>query len=121
MCSREAMKILKPQNHGIIINISSVVGIKGYPNQGAYTASKHGMVGLTKVIAEEGREFGIRAHVICPGAVATEMVKQSRPDIAAEELIQPEDVAELTLYLAKLPKRVSIDLVHLRRFTSQSF
>ena len=76
LCSREGMKIMKPQNHGIIINISSVVGIKGYPNQGAYTASKHGMVGLTKVIAEKGREFGIRAHVICPGAVATEMVKQ---------------------------------------------
>ncbi len=121
LCSREALKIMKPQNQGVIINISSVVGIKGYPNQGAYTASKHGMVGLTKVIAEEGREFGIRAHVICPGAVATEMVKQSRPDIAVDELIQPEDVSELTLYLAKLPKRVSIDLVHLRRFTSQSF
>ena len=112
---------MQKQKNGIIINIASVVGIKGYPNQGAYTASKHGMVGLTKVIAEEGKDFGIRTHVICPGGVATEMVKQSRPDLKTDELIQPEDVAELALYLTKLPKRVSIDLVHLRRFNSASF
>ena len=52
LCSREAMKIMINQKNSVIINIASVVGIKGYPNQGAYTASKHGMVGLTKVIAD---------------------------------------------------------------------
>lgn len=121
LCAREAFNLMKEQGGGTIVNIASVVGVKGYPNQGAYTASKHGMVGLTKVLAEEGREFKIKAHVICPGGVATEMVRQSRPDLNPEEIIQPEDVAELLEYLVKLPPRVSVDLVHLRRFNSSSF
>jgi len=119
--TREAMKIMKEQRKGAIINIASVVGIKGYPNQGAYTASKHGMVGLTKVTAEEGREFGIKAHVICPGGVATEMVLQARPDIPADELIPPGEVARLVEYFLDLPDNVTVDIVHLRRFSSSSF
>jgi NAD(P)-dependent dehydrogenase (short-subunit alcohol dehydrogenase family) len=121
MFTREAMKIMKKQSRGTIINIASVVGIKGYPNQGAYTASKHGMVGLTKVTAEEGREFGIKAHVICPGGVATEMVLQARPDIPAEELIPPKEVSKLVEYFLMLPANVTVDIVHLRRFSSSSF
>jgi 3-oxoacyl-[acyl-carrier protein] reductase len=121
LCSREAFKIMENNGGGTIINVSSVVGIKGYPNQGAYTASKHGMTGLTKVLAEEGRPHNIRVHVICPGGVATDMVKSSRPDINADELIQPEDIAELVEYFVKMPPRITVDLVHLRRYTSSSF
>ena len=121
LCSREAMRWMTQADRGTIVNVASVVGIKGYANQSLYTASKHGVVGLTKVIAEEGREHGIRAHVICPGGVATDMVSQARPDIRPEELLQPEDVADLVLYLVNLPARAMVDIVHLRRFTSGSF
>jgi NAD(P)-dependent dehydrogenase (short-subunit alcohol dehydrogenase family) len=79
------------------------------------------MTGLTKVLAEEGRPHNIRVHVICPGGVATDMVKSSRPDINADELIQPEDIAELVEYFVKMPPRITVDLVHLRRYTSSSF
>ena len=122
LCSREAMRTMVQRGEGgSIINIASVVGIKGYPNQGAYTASKHAMVGLTKVIAEEGREHGIRAHVICPGGVATEMAKQARPDLDTDILIQPADIAETVLYLLNLSPKISVDLIHLRRFGSAAF
>ncbi len=121
LCARQAFAHMKDHGGGTILNVSSVVGIKGYPRQGAYTASKHGMVGLTKVLAEEGREYNIRAHVICPGGVATEMVRQSRPDLNPDEIIQPQDVADLMQYLLEMPPRISIDLVHLRRFNSASF
>ncbi len=121
LCARNAFGLMRDNGGGTIVNVASVVGIKGYPNQGAYTASKHGMVGLTKVLAEEGRKYNIKAHVICPGGVATEMVRQSRPDLNPDEIIQPEDVADLLEYLVKLPPRVSVDLVHLRRFNSAPF
>ena len=121
LCARYAFRLMKEQGGGSIVNVSSVVGIKGYPNQGAYTASKHGLVGLSKVLAEEGRPFNIRVNVICPGGVATEMVRQSRPDLNPDEIIQPEDVADLLEYLVKMPPRVSVDLVHLRRFNSNAF
>ncbi|QSH41749.1 SDR family NAD(P)-dependent oxidoreductase [Lentisphaerota bacterium ZTH] len=121
LCSREAFKVMQKKAGGTIINISSVVGIKGYPEQGAYTASKHGLNGLTKVIAEEGRAHNIKAHVICPGGVDTELVKKSRPHLEQAGLIQPDNVADLVEYLLKLPPQVTVDLVHLRRFASSSF
>jgi 3-oxoacyl-[acyl-carrier protein] reductase len=128
LCSREAMRVMTApgesegrETGGIIVNMSSVVGLKGYPNQGAYTAAKHAVVGLSKTLAEEGREHGVRVHVICPGGVATELIASARPDIDPSELLAPEDVADLVAYLVKLPENAMIDLVHLRRATGKPF
>ena len=55
LCSREAFKRMIPQKSGYVINISSVLGIRAYVNQGAYTAAKHAVMGLTKTLAIEGQ------------------------------------------------------------------
>jgi 3-oxoacyl-[acyl-carrier protein] reductase len=97
----------------------SVVGVKGYPDQAAYGASKHALLGLTKTAIEEGREHNIRVHAVCPGGVATDMVKQSRPDLTdLSEMIQPEDVAAAVAYLDSLPPNITVDVIHLRRAAS---
>jgi 3-oxoacyl-[acyl-carrier protein] reductase len=123
LCSREAFRSMAAAEPagGIIVNMSSVVGIKGYERQGAYAASKHAVVGLSKVLAEEGRDKGIRVHAVCPGGVATEMVTKARPDINTDELLQPDDIADLVAYLVGLPKHAMIDLVHIRRATSKPY
>ena len=119
LCLREAMRTMKKSGGGRIINISSVVGVKGYPNQAAYGASKHALLGLTKTAIEEGKEDNIRVHAICPGGVATEMVKQSRPDLTDfSAMIQPEDVADAVVYLCSLPPTITVDCIHLRRAAS---
>ncbi len=119
LCLREAMKKMKQSGGGRIINISSVVGVKGYPNQAAYGASKHALLGLTKTAIEEGRDHNIRVHAVCPGGVATEMVKQSRPDLTDfSAMIQPEDVADAVVYLCSLPHNITVDCIHLRRAAS---
>ena len=119
LCLREAMKTMKKTGGGRIINISSVVGVKGYPNQAAYGASKHALLGLTKSAIEEVRDHNIRIHAICPGGVATDMVKQSRPDLTDfSAMIQPEDVADAVAYLCSLPNNITIDCIHLRRAAS---
>ncbi|MEI6892594.1 MAG: SDR family oxidoreductase [Pontiella sp.] len=119
LCLREAMKSMKSLGGGRIINIASVVGVKGYPNQGAYGASKHALLGLTKTAIEEGRDHNIRIHAICPGGVATEMVQQARPDLTDfSAMIQPEDVADSVVYLCSLPENITIDCLHLRRAAS---
>jgi 3-oxoacyl-[acyl-carrier protein] reductase len=119
LCLREAMKNMKQHGGGRIINISSVVGVKGYPNQAAYGASKHALLGLTKTAIEEGRDHNIRVHAICPGGVATEMVKNARPDLTDfSSMIQPEDVADAVAYLCTLPPNITIDCIHLRRAAS---
>ncbi|MDF7806618.1 SDR family NAD(P)-dependent oxidoreductase [Pontiellaceae bacterium B12219] len=119
LCLREALKNMKAHSGGRIINISSVVGVKGYPNQAAYGASKHALLGLTKTAIEEGRDHNIRVHAICPGGVATEMVKSARPDLTDfSAMIQPEDVADAVAYLCSLPPNITVDVIHLRRAAS---
>jgi len=118
LCCREAMRIMVPRRAGFIINISSVVGFKGYPNQAAYTASKHGVMGLTKSLAVEAQEHNIRVSVIMPGGVDTGLVGDARPDLDRSALMQPEDVAETVLYLLSLSDRAHVDQIYIRRRSS---
>lgn len=121
LCSREAYRWMKEGGGGRIVNIASVVGHKGYPDQLSYAASKHAVMGITKVMAREGQEYGIRVSAICPGGVATDLVKQARPDLDAAELIQPADVGRAVLYLASEPQTCCTDLICLRRANSTPF
>ena len=115
---REALPMLKQAERGTIVNISSVVGVKGYPLQSAYTASKHALRGMSISLAEELRGSNVRVHVICPGGVDTEMVSHVRPDIAKDELIGPGEIAELVVYLVTHQGNGVLDELHIRRATS---
>jgi 3-oxoacyl-[acyl-carrier protein] reductase len=112
---REALPLLRRAEAASIVNISSVVGVKGYLLQSAYTASKHALRGMSISLAEELRGTKIRVHVICPGAVDTGMVGDVRPDIKKEELIGPQEVAELVLYLVTHRGNAVVDELHIRR------
>lgn len=112
---REALPLLRRAEAGFIVNISSVVGVKGYPLQSAYTASKHALRGMTMSLAEELRGTNIRVHVVCPGAVHTGMVGNVRPDINVADLIGPDEVAELVLYLVTRRGNAVVDELHIRR------
>jgi len=115
---REALPLLKKSESAHIINIASVVGVKGYPLQSAYTASKHALRGMTISLAEELRGSDIRVHVLCPGGVDTDMVDSVRPDIAKDELIKPAEIAELVLYLVTHKGNAVMDELRIRRATS---
>lgn len=121
LCCQQALQMMAPQHQGYIINISSVVGFKGYPNQAAYTASKHGLMGLTKTLAGEAQEYGVRVSLISPGTVDTGMGGDARPDLDRSILLQPEDIARTVLFLLSLPERAAIDHIYIRRRTSQPF
>lgn len=115
LLTKEAIPYLKRSDIATIINISSVVGTKGYINQGAYTASKHALMGFTKVLAQEVFQDGIRVHVISPGGVATSMVALTRPDIDPETLISPEEIAEIVFFLITHRGNAVIDEINIRR------
>lgn len=121
LCSRYAMKMMIPAKRGYIINISSVVGFKGYPSQSAYTASKHGVMGLTKSLAVEAQEHGIRVSAVLPGGVDTKLVREARPDLKPAELLSPEDVAGAVDYLLTLSERAAVDEIYIRRRNSAPF
>jgi len=115
---REALPLLRKSPVAYIVNISSVVGVKGYPQQSAYTSSKHALRGMSISLAEELRRTNIRVHVICPGGVDTDMVSRVRPDIAKDELIKPQEIAELVLYLVTHKGNAVVDEIRIRRATS---
>ncbi len=115
---REALPLLKKAKVGYIVNIASVVGVKGYPLQSAYTASKHAIRGMTISLAEEYNHSNIRVHLICPGGVDTELLAKVRPDLKKQDLMQPEEIAELVLYLVTHKGNAFIDELHIRRATS---
>jgi NAD(P)-dependent dehydrogenase (short-subunit alcohol dehydrogenase family) len=81
-----------------IINVSSIAGRTGTPLLSAYCAAKHGVVGLTRALAEELRDDGIAVNAICPGSVDTEMLKQGMPGGTPKMTV--EEVARVALFLA---------------------
>jgi 3-oxoacyl-[acyl-carrier protein] reductase len=118
---KEAIPYLKESQNPVIINIGSVVGFKGYINQSAYASSKHALAGFTKVLAKEVQNDGIKVHLISPGGVNTEMVREMRPDINADELIQPEEIAELVEFLITRKGKGTIDHFYIRRQSGVAF
>jgi 3-oxoacyl-[acyl-carrier protein] reductase len=106
--TKASLKTLLGQRSGSIINMSSVVGIEGNAGQSNYAASKAGIIGFTKSIAQEIGSRNIRCNAICPGFIETEMTAQLNQDIMKgwiEDIPMkrpgtPEDVANATLFLA---------------------
>lgn len=118
---KSVVPFMRKSDNPIIINISSVVGFKGYAGQAAYASSKHALTGFTKVLAKEVQRDGIKVHLISPGGVNTEMVHEMRPDIDAEQLIQPEEIAELVEFLVTRKGKGTIDQFYIRRQSGLAF
>jgi 3-hydroxybutyrate dehydrogenase len=94
---RAALPGMKSRQWGRIINIASAHGLVASPYKAAYVAAKHGLVGLTKVVAIEAAPFGITANAICPGWVLTPLVEKQLEDRAKEKgtTLEQEKIALL--------------------------
>ena len=118
---KEAIPYLRESACATIINISSVVGRLGYVHQAAYAASKHALMGFSKVLAKEVQPLGIRVHTIAPGGVATDMVKTMRADIDVSQLIQPEEIADIVEFFLRHRGNAMIDNIDVRRANGTPF
>jgi 3-oxoacyl-[acyl-carrier protein] reductase len=105
------LKNMIKTKRGVIINISSVAGVRGALASPAYTASKHGVIGLTKDVASKYGKYGIRSIAVCPGMVKTNMTKDllEEPSEQTQNILKsipmqragkPEDIASLIAFLA---------------------
>jgi 3-hydroxybutyrate dehydrogenase len=98
---------MKKQNFGRIINIASVHGLVASLHKSAYVAAKHGIIGLTKVVALECAELGITCNAICPGWVHTPLVEKQIQALASEKNLSIEAASELLLSEKQPSKRFS--------------
>ncbi|ELY37759.1 SDR family oxidoreductase [Natronorubrum tibetense] len=104
-CTREALTGgMLERDEGTIINMSSLSGKVGFTQTGPYTASKHGVQGLTNVLSKELKETDIRVSAVCPGQVKTELTD----DIVAVDRLETDDITDIVLFLATRPPSVYI-------------
>ena len=100
LCARRAMRSMRGHGGGRIVTIGSLSGVyatEKFPGLGAYNVSKYGVVGLTEAIAVEGRDHGISAICVSPGAVDTEMLRAAAPHLNPG--LTPDDVGRLVVAL----------------------
>jgi NAD(P)-dependent dehydrogenase (short-subunit alcohol dehydrogenase family) len=119
-CLQEAAKIMSAQGSGSIINMSSLMGIQGYPMRSAYVASKFALIGITETMARELGPVGVRVNALMPGAVsgenmdrilarraeaegrpAADIERENYTDVAAlKRWVSPDEVGRAALYYA---------------------
>src|SRR6187431_542135 len=108
MC-RPVIEGMRERKFGRIINISSINGQKGQMGQANYSAAKAGELGFTKALAQESARAGITVNAVCPGYIATEMVKAVPKDVLDKNILplipagrlgEPEEIARCVVFLA---------------------
>lgn len=110
---------MQREGRGTIVTISSVAGKRGWANAAAYCASKFGLTGFTQALHAEGKEHGIRAMIVYPGAMAThwgewtpeERQQTGRQAKAAPQALAPEEAASLLVWLAASPSNMVLNEV----------
>jgi NAD(P)-dependent dehydrogenase (short-subunit alcohol dehydrogenase family) len=104
LCCRAAFTAMRSAGEGRIVNIASLSGVyatEKFPGLAAYNISKYGVIGLTEAVAVEGKQHGISAICVSPGAVDTPMLREANPDLRPG--LTPGDVAELIVALFDSP------------------
>ncbi len=108
VCCRAAAGIMRRAKYGRIINMASISGLIGNPGQANYSASKAGMIGLTRTLSKELISRGVTVNAVAPGFIASEMtaelgdvvLDEVKKRIPAKRVGEPEDVAAAVLFLA---------------------
>jgi 3-oxoacyl-[acyl-carrier protein] reductase len=109
LCCRAVLPAMTAQRRGTIINIGSVVTSRTLPGSGAYTAAKYGLLGFSRVLAEEMRAHGVRVGVLSAGATDTPLwdVVPQPPDPAL--MLKPDQIAEAALLMAALAPGAALE------------
>jgi 3-oxoacyl-[acyl-carrier protein] reductase len=118
MLTRELLPHMIARRQGRIVNVASTASSQGYLHQAAYCASKHGLLGFARSLAMEAKPHNIHVHTLCPGGVDTDLIKGTclGERFKGQQMIKPEDIAEMVLFLLRQPDNIDLAEVVIRRF-----
>lgn len=108
LCSREALRIMKRQRSGRIINIGSISAKMPRPHTAPYTTSKFALEGLTRSLALDARDYGIAVSILHPGNTATPLWDGREDQARQEGIMSPNDLARVMVMMAALPPDVNM-------------
>jgi NAD(P)-dependent dehydrogenase (short-subunit alcohol dehydrogenase family) len=109
LATQAVLPLLARSTSPHLVNILSISSRSAFPNCSAYTASKFGALGLTRVLAQELREQGIRVTAILPGATNTRLIDEFEFPVHRDQIVQPEDVAAAVLAALATPPRTTAE------------
>ncbi|WP_210139716.1 3-hydroxybutyrate dehydrogenase [Staphylococcus sp. GDY8P120P] len=107
--TKYALPIMKNQQYGRILNMSSINGLVGFSGKSAYNSAKHGIIGLTKVTALETAQDGITVNAICPGYIDTPLVRGQMEDLAKTRNVSIKQVLDEVLF-PLIPQKQLVDI-----------
>jgi 3-oxoacyl-[acyl-carrier protein] reductase len=115
LVTREVLPEMRRRRRGAIVNVASLAGRSGFAGGTAYTASKHAVLGFSRSLMLEVRRDNIRVIAVCPGSVATGMLRD-QPMLKADpnKILLPEDVAATILQAVRLPERALVSEIDIR-------
>jgi short-subunit dehydrogenase len=110
-CIQAVLPSMRERQTGTIINIASIAGYQAFPGWGAYNVSKAGLIALSKTLAAEERDHGIRVVTLCPGSVNTPLwdTDTVQANFDRSRMLTPETVAQLILHAALMPPGAVIE------------
>jgi len=95
LCTQQVLPSMIAARAGRIVNVASTAGLRGYGRMSAYCASKHGLVGLTRALAQETAKHGVTVNAVCPGYTDTAMAQQAVDSLVAGRGVTPEEALKM--------------------------
>ena len=109
VCCRAVLPPMMRQGSGTIVNVASIAAKRALPGSAVYTATKAGLFGFSRVLAEELRSTGVRVGVLMPGAVDTPLWDTLGGSPPRDKMLRPEDVARAAVLMASLPPHAVLE------------
>ncbi len=113
LCCQAVIPTLKSLGGGLIVNMASVASRQAFPEWSAYCATRFGLVGFSRALAEEVRSVGIHVSLIFPGSVNTPLWEKFPNTFNREAMLSPDDVARAVSYVVGQPPRMLVDEISL--------
>jgi 3-oxoacyl-[acyl-carrier protein] reductase len=114
LCTQQAIPFMESQKNGIIVNISSLAGKNAFVNGAGYAATKWALMGFSKCLMLEERQYNIRVVTVCPGSVDTSFSPQEPESDRKDKILSPRDVAETVLSAVLMPARAMVSEIDIR-------